>query len=390
MAHLRAATAILVLALFTAHAVAGDRVRAREAGVTFEGETGAINAITDVPGVEVGQVTLIEGVGALVLGKGPIRTGVTAIFPKGKNYPGLVHAGTFVANGTGEMTGRALIDEIGEFSGPVVLTGSGSVGLARDAVQAWYAQKTGGDPESTFLYTLPVVAETFDGGLNDTFGQHLKREHVFAALDAAQSGPVAEGSVGGGTGMVAHGFKAGIGTSSRRVSLGNATYTVGVLVQANYGARDQLTIAGVPVGQLLAAHAEPPKMKEGSIIIVVATDAPLLPHQLRRMALRATHGMARTGGMSGTTSGDIFLAFSTVRPDETPERLQQMKFLDSFSLNPIFAATVLATEEAIINSLFAATSMRGINDRLVEGLPIDQVLPLLEKAGRLRPKSSIR
>jgi L-aminopeptidase/D-esterase-like protein len=390
MNYLRAATTILVLALFTAHTVAGDRPRAREAGVPFEGETGAINAITDVPGVEVGQVTLIEGAGALVPGKGPVRTGVTAIFPKGKSYPGLVHAGTFVANGTGEMTGRALIDEIGEFSGPVVLTGSGSVGLARDAVQAWYAQKTGGDPESTFLYTLPVVAETFDGGLNDTFGQHLKREHVFAALGAARSGPVAEGSVGGGTGMVTHGYKSGIGTSSRRVSLGGVTYTVGVLVQANYGARDQLTIAGVPVGQLLAARAEPPKVKEGSIIIVVATDAPLLPHQLRRMALRATHGMARAGGMSGTTSGDIFLAFSTVRPIETPERLQQMKFLDSFSLNPIFAATVLATEEAIINSLFAAGSMRGINDRLVEGLPIDQVLPLLEKAGRLRPKSGSR
>jgi L-aminopeptidase/D-esterase-like protein len=213
MDHLRAATAILALALFTAHADAGDRPRAREAGVPFAGETGALNAITDVPGVEVGQVTLIEGAGALVPGHGPVRTGVTAIFPKGKAYPGLVHAGTFVANGTGEMTGRALIDEIGEFSGPVVLTGSGSVGLARDSVQAWYAQKTGGDPESTFLYTLPVVAETFDGGLNDTFGQHVKREHVFAALDVARPGPVAEGSVGGGTGMVTHGFKAGIGTS---------------------------------------------------------------------------------------------------------------------------------------------------------------------------------
>jgi L-aminopeptidase/D-esterase-like protein len=390
MPHLRATFAIIALALFTANVVAGDRPRAREAGVPFDGGIGALNAITDVPGVEVGQVTLIEGTGALVPGKGPVRTGVTAIFPKGKAYPGLVHAGTFVANGTGEMTGRALIDEIGEFSGPVVLTGSGSVGLARDAVQAWYARKTGGDPESTFLYTLPVVAETFDGSLNDTFGQHVKREHVFAALDAARSGPVAEGSVGGGTGMVTHGYKAGIGTSSRRVSLGGATYTVGVLVQANYGSRDQLTIAGVPVGRLLSARAEPPKVKEGSIIVVVATDAPLLPHQLRRMALRATHGMARVGGMSGTTSGDIFLAFSTVRPDETPDQLQQMKFIDSFSLNPILAATVLATEEAIVNSLFAATSMRGINDRLVEGLPIDQVLPLLEQAARLGPASSSR
>jgi D-aminopeptidase len=384
----RAATAIfLALVLFTAHAVAVDRPRAREAGVPFEGETGPLNAITDVPGVEVGQVTLIEGAGALVPGKGPVRTGVTAVFPKGKAYPGLVYAGTFVANGTGEMTGRALIDEIGEFSGPVVLTGSGSVGLARDAVQAWYARKTGGDPESTFLYTLPVVAETFDGGLNDTFGQHVTRDHVFAALDTAVPGPVAEGSVGGGTGMVTHGYKAGIGTSSRRVKVGGAMYTVGTLVQANYGGRDQLTIAGVPVGRMLAQLAEPRRAKEGSIIVVVATDAPLLPHQLRRLALRATHGMARVGGMSGTTSGDIFLAFCTVRPEETPDALQQMKFVDSFTLNPLLAATVLATEEAIVNSLFAATNMRGIDDRLVEGLPVDEVLRLLEKAGRLQPRT---
>lgn len=383
----RAATAMfLALTLFAAQAVATDRPRARDAGVPFEGETGPLNAVTDVPGVEVGQVTLIEGAGALVPGKGPVRTGVTVLFPKGKSYPGLVHAGTFVANGTGEMTGRALIDEVGEFSGPVVLTGSGSVGLARDAVQAWYAQKTGGDPESTFLYTLPVVAETFDGGLNDTFGQHVTREHVFAALEAASTGPVAEGSVGGGTGMVTHGYKAGIGTSSRRVSMGAASYTVGVLVQSNYGGRDQLTIAGVPVGRLLTQRAEPPRAKEGSIIVVVATDAPLLPHQLRRMALRATHGMARVGGMSGTTSGDIFLAFSTVRPDATPDGLQQIKYVDSFALNPLLAATVLATEEAIVNSLFAATSMQGINDRRVEGLPVQDVLALLGKAGRLQPR----
>jgi L-aminopeptidase/D-esterase-like protein len=389
MAQPRAATAILLaLALFGAEVTAADRPRAREAGVPFDGETGPLNAITDVPGVEVGQVTLIEGEGKLVPGRGPVRTGVTAVFPKGKAYPGFVYAGTFVANGTGEMTGRALIDELGEFSGPVVLTGSGSVGLARDAVQAWYARKTGGDPDSTFLYTLPVVAETFDGGLNDTFGQHVKRQHVFEALESAGPGPVAEGSVGGGTGMVTHGYKAGIGTSSREVKVGGATYTVGVLVQANYGGRDQLTIAGVPVGRLLAQRAEPPKAKEGSIIVIVATDAPLLPHQLRRLALRATHGMARVGGMSGTTSGDIFLAFSTVRPLETPDALQQMSFIDSFSLNPLLAATVLATEESIVNSLFAATSMRGINDRLVEGLPVREVLPLLGKAGRLQRATS--
>jgi len=334
--------------------------------------------------VEVGQVTLISGEGARVPGQGPVRTGVTAIFPKTKSYPGLVYAGTFVANGTGEMTGRALIDEVGEFSGPVVLTGSGSVGVARDAVQAWYAKKTGGDPEATFLYTLPVVAETFDGSLNDVFGQHVTAAHVFQALDSATSGPVEEGSVGGGTGMVAHGFKAGIGTSSRRVTVQGTTYTVGVLVQANHGGRDQLTIAGVPVGKRLAASAETPKAKEGSIIVVVATDAPLLPHQLRRIALRATHGMARVGGMSGTTSGDIFLAFSTVRPVASTGGLLRMEYLDSFALNPLFSATVLATEEAIVNALFAGRTMAGINGHVVEGLPVDKVLVLLRDAGQLR------
>jgi D-aminopeptidase len=375
----------LAAALLATAALAATPPRAREAGVPFEGSTGPLNAITDVPGVEVGQVTLISGDGPLVAGKGPVRTGVTAVFPKGKAYPCLVHAGTFVANGTGEMTGRALIEEVGEFSGPVVLTGSGSVGVARDAVQAWYAARTGGDPEATFLYTLPVVAETFDGTLNDTFGQHVKATHVFAALDGASTGPVAEGSVGGGTGMVAHGYKAGIGTASRSIRLGSQTFTVGVLVQANYGGRDQLMIAGVPVGRQLAMQTGPVKAKEGSIIVVIGTDAPLLPHQLRRVALRATHGMARVGGMSGTTSGDLFIAFSTARPEELADGRLRFAYPDSFALNPVFAATVLATEEAIINSLFAASTMRGINGRTVEGLPVGKVMDLLRTAGRVAP-----
>jgi D-aminopeptidase len=283
------------------------------------------------------------------------------------------------------MTGRALIDEIGEFSGPVALTGSGSVGVVRDAVQAWYARQTGGDPERTFLYTLPVVAETFDGRLNDTFGQHVKAEQVFRTLDAARAGPVDEGSVGGGTGMVAYGFKAGIGTASRRVALGAHTYMVGVLVQANFGARDQLLIAGVPVGRELTAEAaNSTPAKEGSIIVVIATDAPLLPNQLRRLALRATHGVARVGGMSGTTSGDLFLAFSTVRPDKLDDVVLQARYIDSFALNPLLAATVLATEEAIVNSLFAGRTMRGINGHVAEGLPIERVLALLRAAGRIR------
>jgi L-aminopeptidase/D-esterase-like protein len=301
-------------------ATVGAAPRAREAGVPFEGDPGPLDAITDVAGVEVGQVTLVSGDGPLIVGKGPIRTGVTAIFPKGRAYPGFVYGGTFVANGTGEMTGRALIDELGEFTGPIVLTGSGSVGVAHDTVQSWYARHTGGDPEETFAYTLPIVAETFDGQLNDTFGQHVKPEDVFQALDNARGGPVEEGSVGGGTGMVAFGFKAGIGSASRLVSLAGKTYAVGVLVQANFGGRDQLIIAGVPVGRrlVISPPAAAPK-KEGSIIIVVATDAPLLPNQLRRVALRATHGPARVGGMSGTTSGDIFVAFSTVRPEKAED-----------------------------------------------------------------------
>jgi len=377
---------LLCLVLATAAvATAAAGPRARDAGVPFDGDPGPLDAITDVAGVEVGQVTLISGDGALVVGKGPVRTGVTAIFPKGKAYPGFVYGGTFVANGTGEMTGRALIDELGEFTGPIVLTGSGSVGVARDAVQAWYAKHTGGDPEETFPYTLPVVAETFDGQLNDTFGQHVRPEHVFQALDGARTGAVEEGSVGGGTGMVAHGFKAGIGTASRRVKVAGQMYTVGVLVQANYGGRDQLTIAGVQVGRALAAPpVTPPPVKEGSIIIVVATDAPLLPHQLRRLALRATHGMARVGGMSGTTSGDIFIAFTTARPEKADGAVLQARYVDSLALNPLLAGTVLATEEAIVNSLFAGRTMKGINSAVVEGLPVERVRSILRGAGRLR------
>lgn len=376
---------VIAASLATA-SVAG--VRAREAGVPFEGRPGPLDAITDVAGVEVGQVTLIEGDGPLHVGIGPVRTGLTAIFPEGRGYMGFVSAGTFVANGTGEMTGRALIDEIGEFSGPIVLTGTGSVGIAHDTVQAWYAHKTGGSPESTFMFSLPVVAETFDGRLNDTFGQHLTAADVVKALDTARSGPVEEGGVGGGTGMVAYGFKGGIGTSSRQVVMAGHAYTVGVLVQANYGARDQLTIAGVPVGRRLPALSPTspaaPVKKEGSIIVVIATDAPLLPQQLRRLALRATHGVARVGGLSGTSSGDMFVAFSTVRPDKLDEVVLQTRYIDSFALNPLLAAAAFGTEEAIVNALFAGRTMRGINGTVVEGLPVESVLSLLRAAGRLR------
>ena len=371
------------ISMFVAGALSAGP-RAREAGVPFDGTTGPLNAITDVAGVEVGQVTLIEGDGPLIVGQGPVRTGVTAIFPKGKAYSGFVYSGTFSANGTGEMTGRALIDEIGEFSGPIVLTGSGSVGVAHASVQSWYARRTGGAPKATFLFALPVIAETFDGDLNDTFGQHIKADHVLRALEGARNGPVDEGSVGGGTGMVAYGFKAGIGTSSRDVVVGGRTYTVGALVQANYGDREQMIIAGVPIGHQLAPSNVGERATDGSIIVIIATNAPLLPHQLRRLALRATHGLARVGGMSGTTSGDLFLAFSTERPTPESSDLLRAHYVDSFALNPLLVGAALATEEAIINSLVAGRTMRGINGHTVEGLPVEEVRSLLRNAGRLQ------
>lgn len=377
------AFACLTIAAGAALAGPAAAPRARDAGVPFNGTPGPWNAITDVPGVEVGHTTLISGDGPLVVGKGPVRTGVTVIFPKGRDYPGFVYGGVFVANGTGEITGHALIDELGEFTGPICLTGTGSVGTVRDAVLAWYRRRTGGDPEDMFAYSLPVVAETFDGHLNDAFGGHVRAEHVFAAIDAAKSGPVEEGSVGGGTGMIAHGYKAGIGTASRRVQVAGKEYTVGVLVQANYGSREQLTIAGVPVGAELAGNPPPAKAKEGSLVVVIATDAPLLPHQLRRVAARATHGMARVGGMSGTTSGDLFVAFATGRPSADAGAVHTVAYLDSLALNPIFAAAVLATEEAIVNSLFAATPMTGISGHSVESLPVARVRELLRAHGRL-------
>ncbi len=374
---------VVVVTLGLGPLAAQAQVRARSAGVPLLGTPGPLNALTDVPGVEVGQTTIVSGSGKLVPGTGPVRTGVTVVLPKGRAYLGSVYAGTFVLNGTGELTGRSLIEELGEFFGPIALTGTGSVGVVRDAVQTWYRTQLGGDPERLFPFSLPVVAETFDGTLNDVFGGHVRPEHVFAALDGARPGPIEEGNVGGGTGMTAHGFKAGIGTASRVVTVGGRPYTVGVLVQANHGSRDQLTIAGVPVGRELGGATPPPRAKEGSIVIIVGTDAPLLPHQLRRIAVRATHGMARVGGMSGSTSGDLFLAFSTARPSEEEAIIHQVSYLDSLALNPLFEATVLATEEAILNALFAATTMTGINDTTVPAIPIDRVRDILRGHGRL-------
>jgi L-aminopeptidase/D-esterase-like protein len=375
---------VATVGLATTHPVDAASLRARALGVPFQGKPGACNAITDVRGVEVGHRTLIAGDGALIMGQGPVRTGVTAVFPQGRSFDGFVQAGVFVANGTGELTGRALIEEVGLFSGPVMLTGTGSVGVVRDAVIAWYRKRLGPDEDLLFPHILPVVGETYDGFLNDTFGQHVRAEDAFAAMDAARGGPVAEGSVGGGTGMMAFAFKGGIGTSSRVLPADLGGYTVGVLVQANFGGRSQLTVAGVPVGaeikDLMPARGS---RKDGSIIAVIATDAPLLPHQLRRLAVRATHGMARTGGLSGTTSGDIFLAFSTVAAKADGPGHQVARFVDSFELNPLLEATALATEEAIINSLVANTTMTGVNGNTVQALPHDRLQRALRDYGRL-------
>jgi D-aminopeptidase len=362
--------------------VAGPVKRARDLGVPFEGAPGELNAITDVPGVEVGQTTLIEGEGKLVVGKGPVRTGVTAILPLGKagtNTP--VPAAMFSFNGNGEMTGSEWVEESGFLEGPVLLTNTHSVGVVRDAVIAW-GQKRYPDTE---YYSLPVVAETWDGELNDINGFHVKKEDVFAALESAAGGPVAEGNVGGGTGNRAFDFKAGIGTASRLVSIHDDRFCVGVLVQANFASRENLIIAGVPVGKEITdlmpeIHRDPER--EGSILVVVATNAPLFPSQLKRLAKRAALGIARTGGVSTDSSGDLFIAFSTAVPTEEGGR-QHWATVKNPDLSPLLVAVVQATEEAIINALVAAKTMHGINDNVMYALPHDRVREVLKKYNRL-------
>ncbi|UCF39317.1 MAG: P1 family peptidase [Acidobacteriota bacterium] len=360
----------------------GPSERARDLGVPFEGVPGPLNAITDVEGVEVGHSTIISGAGALETGKGPIRTGVTTVLPRGKSSTSLVFAGWFSLNGNGEMTGTSWVEESGLLEGPVMITNTHSVGVVRDAVIRWRVQQGGPDSEG-YWWSLPVVAETWDGYLNDINGFHVHPEHVFEAIENANSGPVEEGNVGGGTGMVCHEFKGGIGTSSRVVSSGSDRYTVGVLVQANYGLRDQLRIAGVPVG-LELREARVYSEEQGSIIIVIATDAPLLSHQLKRLARRATLGLARVGSTSGNGSGDIFIAFSTANPSVAENREKTaVEMLSNDSLSPIFDAVVQATEESIVNALVAAETMVGRDDHRVIELPHDQLRTVLKKYGRL-------
>jgi D-aminopeptidase len=356
--------------------------RARDLGVPFDGTTGPLNAITDVRGVEVGHTTLISGEGKLEVGKGPVRTGVTAVLPRGKASSESAFAGRFSLNGNGEMTGTTWVEESGLLEGPVVITNTHSVGVVRDAVIAHRVKQGQPDP-SGYWWSLPVVAETWDGYLSDINGFHVRERHAFEAFDGASSGPVPEGNVGGGTGMICHEFKGGIGTSSRRLDERQGGYTVGVLVQANHGLRGQLRIAGVPVGQEIPDGAIR-RREAGSIIIVVATDAPLLPHQLKRLARRASLGLARTGSVSGNGSGDIFIAFSTANQDAArPGKVVRVEMLPLDRMDPLFEATVQATEEAIVNALVAARTMTGIDDREVIALPHDRLKLVLKKYNRL-------
>ena len=374
---------VLLLAAVTASAQ--DKPRARDLGIPFDGTPGPLNAITDVRGVEVGVSTIIRGEGALKVGEGPVRTGVTVVFPRGTASADPVFAAWFAQNGNGEMTGTTWIDEGGFMEGPVFITNTHSVGVVRDAAIAWSVKQG----KMFQPWSLPVVAETWDGALNDLNGFHVKPEHVFAAIDNTSAGRVPEGNVGGGTGMICYQFKCGTGTASRKLPAQQGGYTVGVLVQANHGRRAELRIAGVPVGQEIPVPAAPggapaaDAQEQGSIIIVVATDAPLLPHQLERIARRATMGLARTGATSGNGSGDIFLAFSTANDGVAAARREvHVNMLSNERISALFSATVEATEEAIVNALIGAETMTGIDNRRVDAIPHQRVRELLKKYGR--------
>jgi D-aminopeptidase len=409
----RALLLVAASATVAAHAEGqGRRPRAADLGISplIGGTPGALNAITDVAGVEVGHHTLISGSGRLVVGQGPVRTGVTVVHPRGRASADPVFGAWFALNGNGEMTGTTWLEESGVLEGPIAITNTHSVGVVRDAILQWQIGRPGMQP-----WGLPVVAETWDGRLNDLNGFHVKPEHVFSALDGAAPGRVAEGNVGGGTGMVCHQFKGGIGTASRRLPAEQGGYTVGVLVQCNYGARRDLAVAGVPVGteigDLLPCVSNPdttvgrgtrrcPESGTspggpgagsphdldggGSIIIIVATDAPVLPHQLKRIAVRAALGVARAGGKGDNSSGDIFLAFSTANAAAAADTaVARLAMLPNARLNPIFHATVQATEEAILNAMLGAETMTGADDRRVHALPADRLVQAMRKYNRL-------
>jgi L-aminopeptidase/D-esterase-like protein len=387
----RIATVFLILLISSL--VYAQKPRARDLGVPFTGNPGEHNAITDVKGVEVGYSTIIKGEGKNILGEGPVRTGVTAIFPRGKEGKfSPVYANWYSLNGNGEMTGTTWVTESGFLETPVMITNTNSVGVVRDAVLKWYVDTDWYKGEE-WWYTYPVVGETYDGFLNDIYGFHVKEEHVLEAIDNASTGRIAEGNVGGGTGMMCLGFKGGTGTSSRVFQINDVTYTVGALVQANFGARRNLTIAGVPVGielkdTLNYVYKGSPESRrqegDGSIIVVVATDVPLLPHQLKRIAQRIPLGVGIVGGRGSNGSGDIFLAFSTA--NENAFNREESIMVESMSndlLMPVFEATVQAVEEAIINAMVAAETMEGIHGNKAYALPHDLLKGILKKYNRI-------
>ena len=377
--------------MVSAMSYAQDKPRARDLGIPFEGTPGPLNAITDVAGVEVGFATIIEGEGPLVMGKGPARTGVTAILPRGKRFDP-VFAGIYSLNGNGEMTGTHWVEESGFLESPITITNTHSVGTVRDAVIQWMVQNQWFQPIFADLYWLmPVVAETYDGFVNDINGFHVKQEHVFAALDGTSSWPVAEGNVGGGTGMMLHLFKGGTGTASRKLTDAEGAYTVGVLVQTNYGDREDLTVAGIPVGKAFPdllpesrSVGGAPTRSNGSIIVVVATDAPLLPHQLKRLARRVPMGIAKTGGIGSNYDGDIFIAFSTANPGVfSRAETVSVQVLPNDHMDPLLKATIWATEEAIINALVAAETLTGRDGNTFYAIPHDRLLDILKQHKRL-------
>jgi L-aminopeptidase/D-esterase-like protein len=380
---------ILSASLLQAQDKSAAKPRARDLGVPFDGSPGPLNAITDVTGVTVGHTTLLSGEGKLQIGKGPVRTGVTAILPRGKDtMSNPVFAGWWSLNGNGEMTGTTWVEESGFLEGPVMITNTHSVGVVRDAVIQWRVNH--GQPDPTgYWWSLPVVAETWDGWLNDINGFHVKPEDAFHAIDSAHSGPVEEGNVGGGTGMICNEFKGGIGTSSRKFEIKGASYTVGVLVQCNYGVRPNLRIAGVPIGKEIpedAAYSSASfgDVDRGSIIVVVATDAPLVSHQLKRLARRVSLGLGRNGSISGNGSGDIFIAFSTANSGAAgADHVVDLKMVPNDLIEPVFASTVQATEEAVINAMVAAETMTGIENHKVIALPHDRLREVLRKYNRL-------
>lgn len=409
---MRALTVLAIVVLFGGSAGAQPAAeapsrRARELGLSavIGGTPGPLDAITDVAGVEVGHVTLVWGAGALVPGKGPVRTGVTVVHPRGKANPDPVFGAWFTLNGNGEMTGTTWLEESGILEGPIAITNTHSVGVVRDAILRWRASRPNLQP-----WGLPVVAETYDGVLNDINGFHVTDRHAIEALDSASTGVVGEGNVGGGTGMICHQFKGGIGTASRVLTAEAGGYRVGVLVQCNYGRRQDLRVGGVPVGEQIgdlapcrasdlpnafgieprcdaarpAAAGKADRDGAGSIIVVVATDAPLLPHQLKRLATRVSLGVGRMGGMGQNSSGDIFVAFSTANPQVSGEKgVQHLQMLPNAAVNPLFYATVQATEEAILNALLAANTMTGANDVRVFALPEARLVEIMRQFKRL-------